>query len=516
MDLWRLSAGELLDRLAGGEITSVEATRACIARAEDVDGRINALPVRRFEAALEEAAAADATRARGEAGPLCGLPITIKENIDLEGFDSTMSLEARKGRPAARDAVIPALLRQAGAVVLGKTNVPQLLLAQETESSIYGVTNNPWNLERVPGGSSGGEAAAVASGISPLGIGTDIGGSIRIPCHFTGVAGLKPTLDRWSNRGSQGASPGQEVVRSQMGPLARRVGDLRRLYDAVGIPEMARVDPRVPPLPIGPNPDLKGLRVGVYEDDGFLTPSGSVVRAVRRAAEVLDAAGATLVPIAPPDQGEVIYLWLAAISSDGGRTIEAKLAGEDVSPQLKPSRRLLGLPGPARAALAAVMDRLGERRVSRLLRVLGEKPVKALWDLAERRTALRMEELDLWNKVELDAVLCPPHSVPAMGHRESADFVLSCSYPFRYSLLNFPAGVVPVTRVNRADAAAARDVGDRVEKKRGQIERAGVGLPVGAQLVARPYHEEVVLALMEAVEAGVRGDDDYPITPVSP
>ena len=131
MELWRLSASELLDRLEAGEISSVEATRSCIARAEEVDGRVNALPVRRFEAALSEAAVADAARASGEfVGALCGLPITVKENIDLEGHDSTMSLQARKGLPAARDAVTPGLLRRAGAVVLGKTNVPQLLLAQ--------------------------------------------------------------------------------------------------------------------------------------------------------------------------------------------------------------------------------------------------------------------------------------------------------------------------------------------------------------------------------------------------
>lgn len=515
MELWQRSAGELLDALAAGEISSVEATRACIARAEAVDGSVNALPVRRFDAALAEAAACDAARARGEAGPLCGLPITVKENLNLAGFDSTMGLQARRGQPATSDAVLVAEVRRAGAVIIGKTNVPQLLLAQETECALWGTTNNPWHLGRVPGGSSGGEAAAIASGISPLGIGTDIGGSIRIPCHFTGIAGLKPTLDRLSNRGSQGASPGQEVVRSQIGPLARTVGDLRRLLDALDINAQARVDPFVPPFPIGEAPDLTGLRIGWYDDDGYISPTTSLQRAVRRARDVLKDAGATLVPFSPPDAGEVLFLWLAAISSDGGATIDRKLAGEAISPQLKLSKRMLAVPGPARRAMAAVLERAGEKRVARLLREAGEKPITALWDLTEQRTAMRRAELDAWNRAQLDAVICPPHATPAMGHRESGDFALALSYPFRYSLLNYPAGVVPVTRVRDADVASAR-TGDRVERKRDEIDRGSVGLPVGVQVVARPYGEATALAVMEAVEAAVRGDDGYPVTPVDP
>lgn len=515
MDTWKLSASELLERLDAGEVSSVEATRACIERAEAVDGRINALPVRRFDAALADAEACDEARARGEGGPLCGLPMTIKENLDLEGFDSTMGLKSRRGQPATRDAVVVAQLRRAGVVVLGKTNVPQLLLAQETESALWGVTRNPWHAGRVPGGSSGGEAAAIAAGISPCGVGTDIGGSIRIPCHFTGIAGIKPTLDRWSNRGSNGAAPGQEVVRSQIGPMARTVADLQLLTRTLDTAEQARLDPFVPPYPFGDAPDLKGVRVGWYDNDGYLAPTASIQRAVRRARDALKAAGAVLVPIAPPDAGEVLFLWLAAISSDGSQTIDRKLAGEPISPQLKISKQMLGLPSPARKALAAVMARTGDERVARLLREAGEKPVTALWDLTERRTAMRRAELDAWNRAEVEVVLCPPHATPAMGHRESGDFALALSYPFRYSLLNFPAGVLPVTRV-REDDVGGLPTRDRIEKKQAAIDAASVGLPVGVQVVARPYREAAALAAMAAIEAAVKGDDGYPLTPIDP
>ena len=216
----------IASELFADETDHVEIVEALHARIRALDGKLHCFVSWRPEEVLAEARAADAARKQGNlAGPLHGLPVTIKDNIDIAGTDSTLGLRSRQNQPALVDAPVVKLLREAGAIILGKTNIPQLLLAQETDNALFGVTNNPWDLTRVPGGSSGGEAAAVASGMSPLGFGTDIGGSIRIPCHFCGVAGIKMTLDRWSNRGSSTAIPGQELVRSQVGPIARRVSD---------------------------------------------------------------------------------------------------------------------------------------------------------------------------------------------------------------------------------------------------------------------------------------------------
>ncbi|HHH26728.1 MAG TPA: amidase, partial [Polyangiaceae bacterium] len=267
MSLHELSASDVLRHLEAGELTSRALVEALLERRRQVDPHINAFVVGR-EAILAEADAADAARKRGESlGPLHGLPLTIKDNVAVTGTDATMGMRARRGRPDDRDAVLVAELRRLGALVLGKTNVPQLLLAQETENAIFGVTNNPWNVARVPGGSSGGEAAAVAAGMTPLGIGTDIGGSIRIPAHFCGVFGFKPTLDRWSNRGSHTAIPGQEVVRSQIGCLARSAEDVIALWRAVDPARMSEGDPLVPPLAAA-NPDdvdVSSLRVGWFD-----------------------------------------------------------------------------------------------------------------------------------------------------------------------------------------------------------------------------------------------------------
>jgi fatty acid amide hydrolase len=525
MSVHLLTATQMLDRLEAGDLSSEEIVRALEERIRALDGDLHCFVHRRSTEVLAEARAADEARRRGDRlGPLHGLPLTVKDNIDLVGTDASLGLRARRNQPSYADAPVVHLLKEAGALILGKTNIPQLLLAQETENAIWGTTVNPWNRARVPGGSSGGEAAAIAAGLSPCGIGTDIGGSIRIPAHFCGLAGLKPTLDRWSNRGSNTAVAGQEVVRAQMGPIARTTEDLSLLLRAVDPSRLCALDPAVPPLGLG-DPDrvrLEGLRVGCFTDDGFLTPTRAVQRATREARASLEAAGATVVDYAPPAPHSLIYLWLGAITADGGRTIDRQLQGEAISPQLKPSRAALKLPAVARKAMGLVLGSLGEERLARLMECLGEKRVDDLWRLTAERTTLRLAEFDAWNAAGLDAVICPPHVVPAMGHRESGDFTLSLSYAFRWTLLNFPAGVVPVTRVQAHETAPDPHRGvrpgkpDKIEKKVSAIEAASAGLPVGVQVVARPYREDVVLAIMQAIESAARARDGFPTTPVDP
>jgi len=518
-ELVRLTAGEMLDRLDAGDVSCRALVEAHIDRIEAVDGQINAFVHRRFDAALSEADAADAARAKGEGGPLAGLPISIKENFLFAGTASTMGLQARSEHRADHTAVLVEQLRAAGAVILGKTNVPQLLLAQESENRLYGRTGNPWHLGRSPGGSSGGESAAIAAGMSPLGFGSDIGGSIRIPCHFTGIAGLKPTLDRWSNRGMVGALPGQELVRAQCGPMARSVADLIRVWRVIDPVAMAARDPYVPPMPASDPAavDVKGLRIGWLVDDGYLAPTPVIARAVERARDALTDAGATLVPYREPDEGEVLYLWLAAITSDGGATYQRVLAGEAFPDVLKQSSTILRLPEVGRKAMAAILERMGEARVARLLRVLGRKPVEAYWDLVAERTVMRRAMLDAWNDNRLDAVIAPPHTTPAMAHRQSGDYTLGLANMFRYALCNMPAGIVPVARMQEADRMPALGRrADRIDRTQAAIDAGALGLPVGVQVIARPFREDVALAVMAAVEQRAMTHDDFPHTPIDP
>ena len=296
-DLHTRSATRLSILLAAREVSSEEVTRAFLRRIDAVNERVRAFTEVLREEAIAAARRADEERRRGDVrGPLHGLPVTIKENIDVAGHASTLGVPARKGKRSADDAAIVQLLRAAGAVILGRTNVSQLLLFHECRNPVFGQTANPWSADHTPGGSSGGEAAALAAGMSPLGIGTDIGGSIRVPAHFTGVAGLKPSLDRWTNLGSNTAIAGQEIVRAQLGPMARSARDVALLVGALDPRQMSALDARVPPLLIEDpaRVDVSKLRVGTFASDGLLPPSRAVARAVGRAAEALEARGATV------------------------------------------------------------------------------------------------------------------------------------------------------------------------------------------------------------------------------
>tara|TARA_R110002096_G_scaffold16898_10_gene58003 strand:+ start:13573 stop:15153 length:1581 start_codon:yes stop_codon:yes gene_type:complete len=508
------TASEISEGLALGEFRSVDVVEALIARRRSDDGALGCF-VSVCDDALQVAEEADTARKKGKHhSPLHGVPMTIKDSVDLKGHDSTLGIAARQNKPAKHDAVLVAELRRLGVVFLGKTNVPQALLAQETENHLFGVTSNPWDFGRTPGGSSGGEAAAVAAGLSPIGIGTDIGGSIRIPAHFCGIVGFKPSLDTWSNRGSNTAIKGQELVRAQIGTLSRSVEDVQLLWRNVDASRMAQGDPLVPPRPETASPDLRGMRIGVVDDDDFLPPVASIRRAVREARTALEEAGATVVSHVPVASRDILATWLAGLSSDRGRTLLEALGSDAISQQLKASTTLIKVPSALRRHLGGLLGVLGEKRLAMLMDVLGEKTVTDFWKLVQRRTELRLAEFDAWQRAGLDALICPPHVVPAIGHRQSGDFTLSLGPMFRWTLLNFAAGVVPITRV-RVDETNTYDGGDdRIAKKVRSIMEGSEGLPIGVQVVAKPFHEQALLTTMAAIESRVKSNEGYPATPI--
>jgi TnpA family transposase/Asp-tRNA(Asn)/Glu-tRNA(Gln) amidotransferase A subunit family amidase len=234
------SAAELAQALGAGKTSAIELARDAIERIESADSALNAMCVKTYEIALAEAAEADARLARGERGPLLGVPMTIKESFNLAGAPTTWGYpEARDYRPS-EDALIVSRAKAAGAVILGKTNVPVALDDWQTYNPIYGVTNNPYDLKRTPGGSSGGSAAALAAGFGPLSVGSDIGGSLRVPAHFCGVFAPKPTLNLVPGRGQTPpflpALPYSDDL-AVVGPMARAAGDLVALFDSIAGPD---------------------------------------------------------------------------------------------------------------------------------------------------------------------------------------------------------------------------------------------------------------------------------------
>ena len=321
------SATALAQAIRAKEVSSQEVVDAYLERIEVVNPRLNAVVQLRSDEAREEARVADMSLARGEViGPLHGVPITIKDSLDTAGVISTGGTKGRQSFVPSQDATVVGRLRAAGAILLGKTNTPELTLSVETDNLVYGRTNNPYDPTLTPGGSSGGAASIIAAGGSPLDLGSDTGGSIRQPAHFCGIAGIKPTSGRVPITGhiisfDVGALDGV----TQIGPMARFVEDL-----ALTLPIISGVDwrdPTVVPMPLG-DPravDLKNLRAAFYTDNGAVSPTPQTIEVVHAAAAALSEAGVTIEEDRPPELESAVGLWMQLAVADGAAWIRKLL-----------------------------------------------------------------------------------------------------------------------------------------------------------------------------------------------
>jgi amidase len=451
------SATEIARAIRDNQITSEETVNAYLARIEEVNPKLNSVVHLTADAALARAREADAALARGENwGALHGVPVTIKDAFETEGIVSAGGTQGRAGFVPQRDATGVARLKAAGAVVLGKTNVPEISLAFESDNLVYGQTKNPYDLTRTPGGSSGGEAAAVAAGMSPLGLGSDAGGSIRLPAHFCGIAGIKPTSGRTPRTGHFPPMGGILDNIWQIGPLARRVEDL-----VLALPILCGadfVDPTIAPVPLGApsDVDLKTLRIAFHTDNGVVSPTPDIADAVGLAADALARAGAQVEEKRPPVPENVYEMLLGLYGADGGAGL----------------RMLLMLSGTSETH--ALMTRLLE--------------ILSTVNLTSAQLNGLVFQLDMWRSAMLsfmrdyDLILCPPCARTAMPHGTTfdEDNQLIFSYTMVYNMTGWPGAVV------RAAAS-------------------GESLPIGVQLVARPWRDDVALAAALEVERATGG-----------
>lgn len=512
-----LGAAELARSIASGERSARDVLETFIARIERANPRINALVVPLFDSARRAAAEADGRRERGEPlGPLGGVPVSIKECFDIAGTPTTAGIPQYATHRADADALLVRRLKDAGAIVLGKTNVPELLIYLEADNPVYGRTNNPWDLERTSGGSSGGEGALIAAGGSALGLGTDLGGSIRVPAHFSGIHGLKPTPGRLPLDGTFDGRmlTGQEAIRDAAGPLARRVDDLALAMEVLSGPA-GPGDADVPPVPLGRAADVavESLRIGWYADDGFFPPAPALRRAVTEAADALRDRGAMVAPFRPPDVAEAMRIYLGLLSADGGGWARPVLGPGRHDRRVRDLVRLAGLPRPARAMLVSALGLAGQRRLGAAVGALGRRSVGRYWDLVADRVAYEERFLAVLDAGRFDALICPPNATPAFTHGASYYLTMVASYGMLYNLLGLPAGVVAATRV-RPEEETEREPGrDLIERTARRVEVGSAGLPVGVQVVARRWREDIVLAVMGALEESFRSRPDYPAEP---
>ncbi|MCA9166814.1 MAG: hypothetical protein KDB23_04075 [Planctomycetales bacterium] len=507
----RLTATQMLTQLRAGHVSSLELTQQAIERIAAVNPALNALVVDRFEAALADARAADdrwqAIRQAGHADEnaplLLGVPVTVKEMFDVQGMATTVGIQRRRALLATRDAEVVRRWRAQGAIILGKTNVPQMGAFAETDNPVYGRTNNPWNLERTCGGSSGGDAALVGAGATALALASDGGGSIRLPSHACGAYGFKPTGGQLPMSGHW-MSMNWPSDWGQPGPIAASVTDLELGWRALQpeAPDQAIYgevpqDPRVSSLSL--LSDVKRpLRVGVYDSLPELPACDAVRRAVRMAADTLQSLGAELIPFEFPRAGDGWEIYMTLFYAEGLRDMQRQVRGSAVDPRIRELFRFARLPRRLRPVIARAYAALGQRRVAQLLRDV-DRPVQTAETYCRRLLemhAYRQHFARRWRRANLDVLLGPVAPAPAYRHNEFfANYALI--YTGLYNLLGMPAGAVPVTLMTEQESQqvliASRDPVDAA------LQRAvsgGAGLPLAVQIAGFWWQDAKVLQVM--------------------
>jgi len=521
------NASELAAHVANGELSAVEVLEAHLERIEAVNPRLNAIVVPLYDEARQAAQQADSARQRGQTlGPLHGVPVTIKECLDVAGTASSLGVNQLTKRIAKVDGPLVARLRKAGALLVGKTNLPQLAMYLETDGPLFGRCNNPWNLERSPGGSSGGEAAILAAGGSALGLATDAGGSIRQPSHCCGVFGLKPTSGRltqtdlpvttvtagstWMPNNLAGL---QAIL--QPGPMARCVDDLNLAMQVLAAPGLQDTDPTVPPMswPDMNQVEVEKLRIGFYTDDGAFAVSPSIRRAVSEAVDGLRSAGVAVEEFSPPDVQDAMQVFRSLIFPDGGAAFKRMLGSAELDSRLKQSISASAMPEVIRPLGAWGLDVAGQPRLADSLRSLRRLSADGFRKRVAQRMTYCTKFLDAMERQQLDAIVCPAFPVPAPQHGAGGAMGMMTSYTALYNLLGLPTGAVPFSRVRTGETSDRPDSRCHVEQAARKIESDSEGLPIAVQVVGRHWREDVVLAVMKCLETVGRTRDDFPANP---
>jgi amidase len=444
--------------LQSGEVTVSELAEAHIRQIERLNPLLNALVDFDADKVRARARLHDAWRGTHARRPLFGLPVTVKSSIATRGMKCEIGSLLHKGEVPVNDALVVARLRAAGALILGTTNCPEFLMAYETDNLLHGRTRNPWDLDRSPGGSSGGESAAIAAAMSAAGLGSDSGGSVRVPAHFTGICSLKPTPGRIPARGHLPPCVGPFQILGAIGPMARTIADVALMFRILSGQDVT--DPASPPLTLyepGLN-QLRSNRIGFFEDDGLTPVTPETRAAVQSAVAALREAGFRAEPFRPTTLEALRKLWWKFFVQCGAMFYASEIRGKehDLSPVFN---EFLGI-----AAAAPPLTSV------ELLNA---------WAELDRLRAATLEELRRY-----PVLLCPVASVPAFRHGERAwdierrkvEYLDAWRHSQWFNALAAPAAVVPVGR-------------------------SPEGLPIGVQIVGRPFEDETALGIAAIVDA---------------
>jgi amidase len=455
-DVVLASATRQLELMRAGEISVAELGEAHIRQIERLNPEINAFAD--FDAERVRAQARHLDAEREPLGALHGLPVTIKSSIATAGYRCEIGSLLHKGEIPTEDAVVVARLRAAGALILGTTNCPEFLMAYEASNLLHGCTRNPWDLKRTPGGSSGGESAAIAAGMSAAGLGSDSGGSVRVPAHFTGICSLKPTPGRIPGRGHLPPCVGPFSILGAVGPMARTMDDIALMFEALSGQDFD--DPVSPPVTLKhPSAEeLRGKAIGFFEDDGLVPVTPETRAAVNDAAQALREAGFRVEPFRPRTLEQLRKLWWKFFVQCGAMFYE---------PEIRGKRAKLS---PIFSEFLSIAEAGGPLSATELLNAWAELDLLRAKTLAEMR--------------DYPVLLCPVASIPAFLHSErtwtidgkQVEYLDAMRFTQWFNTLACPAAVIPVGRSRE-------------------------GLPIGVQIAGRPFEDEVVLGVAGAVDA---------------
>ena len=448
----------------GREVSPVELLEAHLSRVEKLNPRLNAI-VTLNPAAPARAREIEAALARGEeVGPLAGVPVTVKDTIETAGLRTTFGSRVYGRHVPREDAPAVARLRAAGAVILGKTNASEFALDYTADNPVFGRTNNPYDLRMTPGGSSGGCATTVCACMAAAGLGSDLAGSIRIPAHFCGVAGLRPTAARVPSGGQRPPATGPYSLGASLGPIARRVEDLALLFNVLSSAGAGRQSDEHSTKDLDASVGrLNGLRVAWYADDGAVPVTPETRRALKAAAVALGGAGASVSEALPPHVGRATELWTALFSQATEDFLRSTYGGREG--EAGPVARLL-LERGARARRPSIEDYFNA------------------WGERDRLRA----ELLAWME-EAPLLLAPVGAVGPVEHdtrkvspdgKESFSMFRAFGYAQSFNVFDLPAATVRV----------------------GWTEE---GLPIGVQVVGRPFEERLVIAGALVIEGALGG-----------
>ncbi|MCX7430427.1 MAG: amidase [Planctomycetia bacterium] len=503
------SAVSIAEGVAAGEVRPTAVLAEHVSRHGETHAALNALVQPRHTAALVEAEHLESRLQAGDqVGQLAGVPVSVKECFAVAGLVTSLGIATRRHAVDVADAPIVSCLRAAGAIIVGKGNVPQAMYLHETDNPVWGCTNHPLDATRGPGGSSGGDAALVAAGVVPLAVGTDLAGSIRQPAHACGISGFLPRSAVVGDGGAFDTVPHLSVVRPRAGFLAREVDDLARAFAVVAAGSSSGPDIRNAEATRGGRRH-GGLRVAWWDDAGPLAPSPAIRRGVHEAVSRLRQAGVEMVRLDGSLATEAAWLHLALLSADGGADIRRLFAGTRPIPPVARLLRLAGLPIWLRPLLAGLSQTAGGGIEAVALRATGPRRGAALASLDSRRAAFATRFASL--VAPYDALVCPVSALPALPHGTAALLLVAAAPCLLANLLDLPAGTVPITRVRPDEELGRVGSRDRVVRAAAAADRGSRNLPVGVQVVGVPGlasaddplgPERIVLDVMRLIERG--------------